>query len=180
MTNLSLIKGIFKKIILYHSLLSFRSVLILKKEKIVFIDIDNTIADTESFLKSNGDIKDLNDFLRIRRLDGTFDFINANFFNSHKYIFLSHRPFSSKSVTYSWLKINSFWNKGAKLYLVGDPSYKIYFFSESLRRSRETIIIDDLSFNQEKGKTLFYDKVIKYIKDNHIKYYDLAFIKKIN
>lgn len=174
-------KKLLKKIILFLSLSSFKlGLLFTAKQKILFIDIDNTVSATSSYLISNGEIKNINDFMELERLDGTIKFIDKNFGKTHKFIFLSARSIFSLGVTLKWLRKESLWKSDSKLYLVANPLHKIYFYKASIWRSKNITVIDDLSFNHENGEVLYYNEVISFIKKNKIRYYDYSFIKSLN
>lgn len=174
-------KELLKKIILLFSLSSFKLALFFTaQKKIVFIDIDNTVSATSGYLISNGKIRNMNDYMKIDRLNGTFKFLEENFKKTHRYIFLSHRRILSFNVTRKWLKKQSLWGNDSKLYLVSNPLHKIYFFKTSISNSKDITIIDDLSFNHENGEILYYNEVINFINKNNIKYYDYSFIKSLN
>ena len=72
------IKSVFHSFLLKINLLHFRIFhLSNKKSKIIFIDIDNTIANTAGFIKKNN-IFDSKNAMSISPLNGTIDFINGN------------------------------------------------------------------------------------------------------
>ena len=108
-------KELLKKIILLFSLSSFKLALFFTaQKKIVFIDIDNTVSATSGYLISNGKIRNMNDYMKIDRLNGTFKFLEENFKKTHRYIFLSHRRILSFNVTRKWLKKQSLWGNDSK------------------------------------------------------------------
>jgi ribosome biogenesis SPOUT family RNA methylase Rps3 len=62
---------------------------------------------------------------------------------------------------------------------VSKPGDKLFYLNSILQTHR-VIYYDDLSYNHENGKVLFYEKMIEEIKKMDIVYYDYDFIKKLN
>jgi len=170
---------LLKKLYLLRSITLLKISLYSTQENIIFIDIDNSIANTSNFLMQNGKITNFEDFLKIKRLEGSYKFLK-NFTDSYALIFLTYRPLMSKKYTLQWLKNNSFWSQNSKLFLVSSPLDKIYFFNEALKKQLKVVVFDDLSYNHENGKILYYKKIINFIKKKKIKYFDLKHIERLN
>ena len=100
-----------------------------KKKSIIFIDIDNSIANTWPFLNNSSfNIK------YIPPLNGSIRFIRQNFDpDLIEIVFLSHREVKLYKKTFYWLK-NYFDNSVTlnMLFLVPFPLWKLYYFKLSL------------------------------------------------
>lgn len=173
------IKSVFHSFLLKINLLHFRIFqLSNKKSKIIFIDIDNTIANTAGFIKKNN-IFDSKNAMSISPLNGTIDFINQNF-SDYKFIFLSHRSVLIYQTTKKWLVHNDIWKTGSHLYLVSNAVDKIKFFKLCLKIIPNPVIIDDISYGHENGEVKTYSKIDQFIKKNNIDHYGKDFINDLN
>lgn len=152
-------------------------ILFSKKKSIIFIDIDNSIANTWPFLNNSSfNIK------YIPPLNGSIRFIKKNFDpNLFEIVFLSHREVKFYRKTLYWLK-NYFDNSVSlnMLFLVPYPLWKLYYFKLSLILKFNVFVFDDLSRNHENGQILYYGDIIQKINSLDIKYYNYEFIIKIN
>lgn len=152
-----------------------------KSVKIVFIDIDNTIADTWPTLKSKEFKGEKDRHKKLKPFDGMRDYINSHYKNnSHKIIYLTARYFNLIPITKTWLAKNNFLIKDAKLLLVSKPKLKLYFLKKAVEMKYKTIYIDDLSYNHENGEVKFYNAVLSEVSDMNIDYIGYDEIKKIN
>lgn len=113
-------------------------------------------------------------------LEGSRNFIDNKNFKNYYLIFLTVRRLETRNNTKTWLKKNNFFRKRSSLFLVGSPADKVYFFDLAKKSQCEVSIFDDLSYNHENGKPLFYDDIIKFIEDNKIDYFGYSFIMHIN
>lgn len=152
-------------------------IFISKKKSIIFIDIDNSIANTWPFLyNSSFNVKN------IPPLNGSIRFIKNNFDpDLFEIVFLSHREVKVYRKTFYWLK-NYFDNSVTlnKLFLVPFPLWKLYYFKLALFFKFKVFVFDDFSRNHENGQILYYRDIIQEINSLDIKYYDYEFIIKIN
>ncbi len=174
------LKNFTKKIAIHIQVLDLRLFLLKNKERIIFIDIDNTIADTEKFLKSINNEYSYKDLSKIDSLDGTINFLKKEYSKNHIFIFLTHRKLISRNITKSWLIAKNIWQEGARLYFVNEPNQKIIYFNEVLKINNDFVIIDDLSYGGEHNNVNFYYDIINFIKKNKIKHHDRFFIERIN
>ncbi|TDP59195.1 hypothetical protein [Flavobacterium dankookense] len=148
-----------------------------KSNSFLVLDIDNTIADTWTNL--NGFKKDRNAFfLNLQPLHGTLNYIN-NHFSNLPVIFISNRNIIDYKVTKKWLIKNGFNMNDNLLIVTNNPIDKIKYL-KYLSNNFEIIYFDDLSYNHEKGKPLFFGEVIDEVKKMNLKYYDYQFILNLN
>tara|TARA_B100001250_G_scaffold412378_1_gene443427 strand:- start:10383 stop:10916 length:534 start_codon:yes stop_codon:yes gene_type:complete len=148
-----------------------------KSQKILVLDIDNTIADTWPNLALYK--KDRRSFyLNLPLLKNSINYIKSKY-SKLPIIFLSNRNFINYNLTHKWLIKNNFDTKEFILILTQKPDDKISFLNIILN-SFSVIYFDDLSYNHENGKVLFYNDVIKKVRKLDLIYYDYNFIKKIN
>ena len=97
--------------------------------------------------------------------------------------FLSARHWSLWPITYFYLftKIGCIFPW--RLILVPKAQTKIHILEKFMfKNNRKITMIDDLSYNTENGKTLFYNNVINYIQKNNkkIRYINKNKIDTIN
>jgi hypothetical protein len=154
------------------------------------VDIDNTIADSwraqtpqymAQFRSESDRIMSIQPFESMQRL-----FQNVP--PRTRVIFLSARYYIRYFVTKKWLKKHGFWQADSVLVLVERmrdkapllenvlskfdkklPPQYLNDFSSQITNFPITFF-DDLSYNHEKGKVLFYDNVIEAVKKMPIKY----------
>ncbi len=148
-----------------------------RKSGLLFIDIDNSIANTWPILGS----ANIN-ILEIAPLENSIEFLKSNFdSNFYEMVFLSHREIYDFNETVSWLKL--FFNKtinAGDLYFVPYPSWKLLYFKFAVKRMYQVVIFDDLSFNHENGIVKYYDSVLAKIDILDVKHYNFQFIQKLN
>lgn len=145
-------------------------------KQFLVLDIDNTIADTW---------KNLHDFKKgrfayfrnLEPLEGTIKYIKENY-GDLPVVFLSNRNIVDYDVTKKWLKKRSF-NAPQILILTNNPKDKLVYLKYLCERFG-VVYFDDLSYNHEKDKVLFYDEVIQEVKKLNVKYYDYNSILKLN
>jgi hypothetical protein len=155
----------------------FIKLLCSKKKSILFIDIDNSIANTWPFL-NKGSLH----ISYIPPLNGSISFIKKNFDpNLCEIVFLSHREIKFYKKTLYWLK-NHYDNsvKFNMLFLVPFPFWKLNYFKLSLFLKFNVFVFDDLSRNHENGEIFYYVDIIQKINSLGIRYFDYEFILKIN
>lgn len=142
----------------------------LPKEKICIIDIDNTIACTwTTLINFDGDENE-----RLSRLEYypsilnlIIDYHNLGF----SVIFLSARHIKYRFTSKKWLKKLPNFNINFQLYLVSNPYYKLKFL-KSFNSSKQIVFLDDLTYNTEKGSTLFYKEIIEEVNKLNIVFID--------
>lgn len=152
-----------------------------KNQTLVFIDIDNTIADTWPSIKS---AKYSNEFERHKNLiafEGMKKYIQSQFRGGqHKVIYLTARYFNLINVTKSWLLSNGFFYRKDNLILISKPRLKPTFLKLAINKNYKVIYIDDLSYNHENGEIKFYENVIKEVEAMSVSYIGYKEINKIN
>jgi len=150
-------------------------------KKIVFIDIDNTIADTWPTLKNNSSENEVKRHLKLSVFPGMKNFINEKFRNSDFQIyFISARKSNLFKITLTWLKRNDCFRDNDRLILVSRPEKKLFYLKYVLKKKFDVIYIDDLSYNHENNEIKFYDDIIAIVKKLNIQYIGFYEIYKIN
>ena len=162
-----------KKLIKYllFILSGFYFSILVKKSKlpIVIIDIDNTIANTWPTLLQEWD----NESHRLHSIEPIISVIKYIQYyypkTNYEWIFLSNRSYNYFFDTCQWLsKVNMSTN--FNVVFVPKPRHKINLFKRY--HNNYFVYFDDLSFNHENGKILYFDEEIVYLKQNkRIKYY---------
>lgn len=153
----------------------------IKHKKIVFIDIDNTIADTWPTI---GDKKYKNEYdrnLNIPVYQGMKKYIEKHYKNSsYHLVYLTARNYRLIRVTNSWLHKNNFLNSNSSVIVVSRPELKLYFLKQALANHYETTYIDDLSYNHERNEIKYYDSIINEVNSLPITYIGYSKILEIN
>lgn len=169
---------------LYNPFLQFYFTLRLKSfiannaaREIVVLDIDNTIADTWKHLGTFAAGRK-KFFLKLPVLHGTIQYIRENY-SALPIVFLSNRNITDIRSTKKWLRNAGFDLKENMLIVTNDPQDKLAYL-QLLACGKKVIYFDDLSYNHENGKVLFYDDVLRAVRLMDIKYYDYQFILKLN
>lgn len=143
--------------------------------RFLVLDIDNTLANTWKYLKTKN--KKKISYSEIPLLVKTIEHIKKKYSNL-PIVYISHRNILNYYETDIWIQKNII-NKNNFLILVSKPGDKLFYLNSILQTHR-VIYYDDLSYNHENGKVLFYEKMIEEIKKMDIVYYDYDFIKKLN
>jgi hypothetical protein len=177
---LTIIEALFR----LHNKFLFSSWLIRYKElkHWVFVDIDNTLADTwPSFLQKDSK----SDFERVASLmvhEGMKAYITVRFSDSTKYqvVYITARHFLMIGTTRKWLGKHGFLFGESKIIVVTHPTYKIEYLKKALKAKRAVSYIDDLSYHHEKGEVKFYDSIINQVKEMGIEYIGYHDICKTN
>ncbi len=154
-----------------------------KSKTLVFIDIDNTIANTWPTIKSTAFTSEKDRHKKLVAFDGMKKYINNNYKNNtNNYIifYLTARYFNLINITKNWLKENNFLSHKDNMIVVDKPLNKIFFLKYSVLKKYKTIYIDDLSFNHENGEVKFYSSVIDEVKKMNVSYMGYSEINKIN
>ena len=146
-------------------------------EKFLVLDIDNTLANTWEYIKTRKNLNKKISYIDIPLLTDTRNHIKANYPNL-PIIFISHRNIFTFHVTNKWIKKN-ITQENNLLILVSKPSDKLSYLNFILKNNN-IVYYDDLSYNHENGKVLYYKKIIQKVKKMNLIYYDYSFIKKLN
>ena len=149
------------------------------ENRIIIFDIDNTVANTwPSLLKKNMNEKErlsnLKPFENIVKL-----ILNYNK-NGEKIIFMSARDYRFYNITKSWIKNNCI--KNFDLILVSNVYEKLKLLK--IFKNKNITFYDDLSYSHENEVTLFYEDVLRKLKElnnvKHIGYNELLVLQKKN
>jgi len=150
----------------------------LKKEIIIY-DIDNTLADTATMLKSSGKLNNLL-FSKLAVFPNMKKRIMDEYASGDKILFFTVRPFLSWQTTFKWLEQNFFYTKWYELFIFSTPAHKVEFIVFLYNKGYRISFIDDMSYNHENGEVLFFDKEISKLRNTAIAYTSYAEIIKIN
>lgn len=151
------------------------------KKTIVFIDIDNTIADTWPSLNARRSrSKNMHEHLSVH--EGMRAFVTKYYLSipNMQVIYLSARKISLFNSTRRWLSKHQFTNHESSLILVSRPKDKLHYLKRAVQNKRSVVYIDDLSYNHEKGAVYFYDNVITQVTEMPIVYFGFHQINAIN
>ena len=148
-----------------------------KKNEFLVLDIDNTIADTWTNLKEFKKNRK-SYFLSLRPLEGTINYVNSKF-SQLPIIFISNRNIIDYKVTKEWLKNNGFNMNENLLIVTNNPIDKVQYL-KYLSKNFKIHYFDDLSYNHENGKVLFFEEVLDEVKKMNLNYYDYQFILNLN
>lgn len=158
--------------------------------RIYIFDIDNTLCDTWPSLKSKKNyfifrfVKENIRVFNLPHLEGMVNCVKRRLSRKNVNVFfLSARHWSLWPVTYLYLLIKIGCIFPWRLILVPKAKLKIDILKKfMLENGNHITMIDDLSYNTENGKTLFYNDVIKYILKNSkkIRYINKNHIDTIN
>lgn len=158
--------------------------------KTYIFDIDNTLCDTWPTLSTVNGSWLYRFFTEAWRISFIPCFDNMmtcarvrNRRISSEVYFLSARHWSLWPMTYIYLIRHVGYFSPSRLALVPSASRKIQKFERFMRlKAGPLVVIDDLSFNTENGKTLYYLEVIQFLKTNadRIRYIGKETIDQIN
>jgi hypothetical protein len=132
---------------------------------IVFVDIDNTVADTWPSLVGTAKLRRRSDLLRMKSLKpikSSVKLVEMVHSLPVKLVFLSARPAYAKNVSLKWIERTfRFRSRGdfkgsPDVILVSSPVSKIFYWLSYHLRGIKTCVIDDLSYGQERGECNFY------------------------
>ena len=157
----------------YH-LLVFKQFLKSHHKNIYIFDLDNTLADTYPYLKTNIG------YDKIPAHQGMINILKKKIVDNQFCIILSARDYRVKSVTRKWLEVNLELKKEIPLFLVPTAADKLSYLRFADKTFENTYYYDDLSYNHENGEVKFYHKVIETLKNTSIHYYGYDEINIIN
>ena len=172
------VKALYNPFIKFYFYSKLKSFIKTKKStSYLVLDIDNTIADTwkniENFKKNRK-----NFFSNLLPLVGTIQYVKEKY-GHLPIIFLSNRNIIDYQVTKDWLQKNGFNTPECLLILTNDPNDKLTYL-KYLTNNYAVTYFDDLTYNHENGKELYYHEVISEVKKMKIDYFDYEFILKLN
>lgn len=158
--------------------------------KTYIFDIDNTLCNTWPTLVSKRRNLCFHFFLECWRISHIPPFVammrcvkSRLNKNNCEVFFLSARHWSLWLPTYIYLLRKVGFFSPVRLTLVPNANCKIRYFDKCLHSiDRQLIIVDDLAYNTEHGRTLYYKEVIEYLRVRYkfLRYVDKARIDLIN
>ncbi|PCJ67868.1 MAG: hypothetical protein COA58_01645 [Bacteroidetes bacterium] len=161
--------------ILYKlNFLRFRKI-IKKNNSIFFIDFDNTLANTAKS-RIQGTHKDI---ASLEPMIGTIAFIKERLKEGQQPVVLSARDIKTYFQVQKWLGVN-LGIELVPLFMVNNANKKLDYYQ--LCSDSEVVyeVIDDCSYNHENGEVKFYDKLITYLKEKNVPYFNYEYIIKLN
>lgn len=149
-------------------------------KKVVFVDIDNTVANTWPLFQHYQCIN--HQLVReVAAFSGMQQFILNEYFSKDiSVVFISARPLRIYAATKKWLQQNQLWNARTRLILVANPKQKLQYLQEAIKLNLFVTFIDDLSYNHENGKVRYYEDIIHLLKQMNVTYFDNHWIQSIN
>lgn len=141
----------------------------------IFVDIDNTLADTGAKINSKKSLnkiyQDLLDFPKVISLISLLQNDKKN-----TVIFLSARNPLYFLITKKWLSNRGF--KSINLILVPSATDKLSVL-ECIPSDIKIFLYDDLSYNHENGEVKFYSEIISELETmKNVTYFDYEYLKK--
>ena len=146
-----------------------------KNNKVSVFDLDNTIYNTWPNLVNKSRIYSYNSIDIFKSMQTV---VNKRYSKSN-IIFLSARKIKFYMETYFILK-RDFPNIKFTLILVENTRDKLVYLDFLNQKKLILSYYDDLSYNHENGKILYYENVIKSVNKMNIKYFNHNEILKIN
>ena len=146
--------------------------------RILFCDIDNSIADTWPLLKKSQSNSTV--FSNVTPLKGTALWLSKNYSNYDLIIFISARNYIHYFRTKQWLLKNNFKYGYQQLILVPRASDKVNYFLKAHNSQFIITVLDDLSYNHENGNIQYYSPIIDLLKKSNITHLDYQFILSLN
>lgn len=169
------LKGILLFLYRLYSSLYYRFINNQRTKKLIIFDIDNTLADTWPSFMSNWQ-SESERLLALPIFGGMKRLVHKEVGNGNTVLFLSARNPRYHFVTRKWLDKNGFYN--IPFILVENPNDKINYIKNA---TGVVDFYDDLSFNHENGKVIFYQTIIDQIKGfGNVTYYGYEYIKRVN
>tara|TARA_B100000482_G_C12521213_1_gene264545 strand:+ start:32 stop:547 length:516 start_codon:yes stop_codon:yes gene_type:complete len=157
--------------LIYNELFKFK----LRNKKVCVFDLDNTIYNTWPELVKKSRVfsyKNISIFNNMQML------VNKRYIESD-IVFLSARKIKFYMQTFHILK-RDFPNIKFTLILVEKTKDKLFYLDFLNEKSKILAYYDDLSYNHENDKIIFYKSVIDSVKKMKINYFGLNEIIKIN
>ena len=150
-----------------------------RNQKLLVLDIDNTLAYTYESLLVKPAISHRERIARLKMKDKVVSFINDTF-QEHKRVYLTARNYRYYSTTLKWLYQKRLNTNPLNVFLTPTAASKLKYI-KLLKEYCDITYIDDLSYNHEKEKVLYYQDVINQVNEwgiNYIGYSDILKIEK--
>tara|TARA_B100001063_G_C16758058_1_gene554289 strand:- start:1389 stop:1916 length:528 start_codon:yes stop_codon:yes gene_type:complete len=152
----------------------------IKDSKNIYVyDIDNTIAKTHEFPGYNG-ILDKKNVLQLDYHKKIRSKIISNYEKKDVVFFFSVRPLYLWKKTFFWLKNIGIDLKLTELFFFQSPKHKVDLIKYLCDKGYKIVFYDDMSYNHENNKVLFYQNEIDILKKMPIEFFDYNFLKKYN
>jgi FMN phosphatase YigB (HAD superfamily) len=115
--------------------------LLIEHKKIVFIDIDNTIADTWPTIGNKLYKNEFERNLNIPIHQGMRKHIDNNYkHNDYYLVYLTARNYRLIPITHKWLNKHDFTNINSSVVVVSHPKYKLYFIKQAILKKLDKIL----------------------------------------
>ena len=135
--------------------------------KIYVFDIDNTLTVFHSF--SNSQIRSI-------PRESIIKYVRSLLSSNYIVLFLSARHIKTYYSTKRWLTHHKILSSSNCLFLVSSVEHKIKILETLINNNELIEYVDDLSYNHENGLVLFYNDLLKKVKDMKLIYRDINFI----
>lgn len=145
--------------------------------ELVVFDLDNTLADTFPYLL-NGNLKQV--YLNLPAHIGMLKIVDEYIKLNKSVIIISAREYRHYFITKSWVKQKIKSKKRIPVFLVPNAIDKLPYLHKASKAISNITYYDDLSYNHENGKVMFYTDVIERVREMSIKYIGYAEIGLIN
>lgn len=144
-------------------------------EELNVFDLDNTLADTYPNINQ----QDTNRmYVNLPVLEGMARLVKDKIHKKSTCIILTARQYKYESATKFWIRKNL--SKNLLVIIVPSAYSKLEYLKIASQKYKTVNYYDDLSYNHENGKVLFYKDIIEKLEPLSINYYDYGQIKEIN
>lgn len=156
---------------LFYLRLPFYKKYILKidiKKPIYIFDIDNTLA-----IQKLNDVPNLNN----PPINYYIKQVIENVCSNTSILYFTARNIKHKAKTISWLKNHQVLYNSSCVFFMPSPLEKLELIKWMLNRKYKITYYDDLSYNHQNGKILFYNSIIAELKKMPLQYFGVENIK---
>ncbi len=147
-----------------------------KNKNIKIFDIDNTLADTYPAIGTNGEIL----FSKLSVFPKVLEMVKRDCADTNTVVlFFTVRPLQYWPVTYIWLNRQSLNSILFHLFICQYPMQKVDLIQRLRKKFSKITLIDDMSYNHEKGEVKFYSNVIEAVKKTKINYIGYSELREL-
>ncbi|MGV6831742.1 MAG: hypothetical protein ACWA5P_09295 [bacterium] len=144
-------------------------------DELNIFDLDNTLADTYPNINQEDTTRM---YSNLPVLEGMASILKDKIQKKRTCIILTARQYKYESVTKFWIQKNL--SKKLLVIIVPSAFSKLAYLKLASSKYKTVNYYDDLSYNHENGKVLYYEDVIQKIELLDINYYNYNQIKEIN
>ena len=147
-----------------------------KPGKLIFIDIDHTLADTAMILGPRAKIHKV-DYAIFQPM---YQLVKDLFQQNEKVYFLSARQLSTYLITRRWLAAIGLKKYTNRLLFAKSPMHKVNLIRRLTKRGWKITLIDDMAYNYDRGQPDFYTLELKALNQLQIVHLYFYFINRLN